>query len=181
MIWLWLHERTRTHTHSKQASFFQFRSKPLPKPPEHKRNITKYYGTNLEDDVLSSSSSSPSSSPSTTSSESEDGVILKTPPIFFKSKTVADGDSTDEEKAISVRSPAKSVHGLRVYEKLRGSDDDIDNKVHSKFLIWLCNVIQLGQYIVNFEENGKADVRKIKYFNDQMLRNLGISMKVIVR
>ena len=124
---------------------------------------------------VNSSDGEASSSGSDGSSESEDSMVI-TAPKFRKSLTVGltkkrrnllyESDSKDEESSLNMKSG--------IYGKLQQSDVNVEDMVHSKFIAWLCTVVKLGEYITNFEQNGKADIRKIKYFNDGMLKDLGI-------
>eukprot|EP01084_Bolivina_argentea_P033363 61708_1 len=54
-----------------------------------------------------------------------------------------------------------------------------ENVCRVKFDHWLCKVVKLKQYLVNFEEHEYNDITLIEYFDDDVIKNeLGINKKL---
>eukprot|EP01084_Bolivina_argentea_P301662 520481_1 len=55
------------------------------------------------------------------------------------------------------------------------SDQNISNNIFfMKFKQWLADEVQLEEYLPKFIETGSADIKLIKFFDDQMLMAIGI-------
>ena len=94
--------------------------------------------------------------------------------------TDSDGISTEHKYDIlydrdsGSHSQDRIKHSQQPRVQLTNTSNSKGSVLHSKFVLWLFEVVQLDQYLPVFEKNGKADIRKVRHLTDKILSEMGV-------
>eukprot|EP01084_Bolivina_argentea_P031875 58978_1 len=102
----------------------------------------------------------------------ESRLIIDKIDLRHEVKQATENDSSSDD-ALYFNQNEKKYDGDYVQEKQNG------NKCKLKFEYWLCNVVNLKQYLSSFEQNEYNDISMIEYFDEDTIKNeIGIKKSV---